>query len=807
MSSKEEILVKQMTLEEKASLMSGANFWNTMSIQRLGIPSVMMTDGPHGVRKQGGNVDNLGMSQSIPATCFPTAATLANSWDLNLLNHVGKLLGEEAKSMEVSVLLGPALNIKRNPLCGRNFEYFSEDPFLAGKLASSMIQGMQETGIAACPKHFAVNSQEERRMVIDEVVDERSFREMYLEGFRYAIEEGKAKTIMSSYNKINGTFASENTHLLHDILYKEWGFNGVVITDWGANNERVKGLIAGNQLEMPSSAGSTNQEIIEAVRNGTLAESILDQRVESLLRLVYDTLPKENVENSFDFEIHHSEAIHAAEKSIVLLKNEDHLLPLQKGTKVAVIGDFAKFPRYQGAGSSIINPTKLDNPLDELLKTDLEIIGFAKGYKRLGGKNISLKNKALKLASKSDVVLLFMGLDEGSESEGIDRENMLVRNNQIELLQDLSKVNQNVVIVLVGGAPVEMTWDASAKSVLHAYLSGQGSGRAIANLITGVVNPSGKLAETYPIAYSDVSSSHLFPGKQMTSEHREGIYFGYRYYDKLKMEVKYPFGHGLSYTVFEYTDLRVKGNQVSFTIQNTGTCSGEEVAQVYISALKSEVFRAEKELKGFIKVSLQPKESKKVSIKLDEHAFAYFNILENKWVVEGGEYRVMVGASSRDIRLTELTSVEGPHFANPYDLFQLSHYDSGDVKLVTDEEFASLLGRVPPVATWDVSKPLGFNDTIGQGVYGKGLGKFLYRTARFVRKFLMFIHKPMIANYSMFVMNLPYRQVYRMSSGKIDRAMLEGLLVMVNGKFFKGYKQYRIAKKAKKRREKENRHD
>ncbi len=793
-----------MTLAEKASLMSGANFWNTKPFDRLGIPSIMLTDGPHGVRKQGGKEDNLGLNKSIPSTCYPTASTLACSWDVDLLRKVGECLGREAAALDVSVLLGPGLNIKRNPLCGRNFEYFSEDPYLTGKLAAAMISGIQSEGISACPKHFAVNSQEHRRMVIDEVVDERSLRELYLEGFRYAVQEGKPKTLMSSYNKVNGTHANENTHLMQDILYGEWEFDGVVVTDWGAENDRVAGLIAGNQLEMPSTAGFTDAEIVAAVQAGTLSESLLDERVDSLLRLVFEYRPEAGKGKGFPARYYHEQAIEAARRSMVLLKNEDRALPLAQGCRVAVIGDFAKTPRYQGAGSSLVQPTILDNTLDALKKTDLDIVGYAPGFKRLGGKSRMLRLQAVRLAKKAETVLLFLGLDEGSEAEGMDRQHMRLNRNQVELLDELQSVTPNIVVVLSGGVPVEMPWIHQAKAVLHGYLGGQGGGTAIADLLAGRANPCGKLAETYPLRYEDVPSSHLYPGQQLTSEHREGIYIGYRYFDTAGVPVLFPFGFGLSYTTFRYENLRVSGNAVSFDLENTGDFGGEEIAELYVSKKDAVVFRANRELKGFAKVHLEPKERKTVEIDLDEHAFAYFNVIENDWIVEPGEYQVLVGASSQDIRLSSTVAIAGSEVRNPYDRDQFAHYYAADVFHIGEDEFARMLGHVPPKATWDENEPLGINDTIGQGKYKRGFGRFLYRLTLFIRNWYLLRRNPIMANNVMFGIHLPFRNFHRMSGGIIDRAMLDGIMVMVNGNFWKGLGQLARAVKAKKQRGREN---
>lgn len=792
-----------MTLAEKTSLMSGANYWNTKPIDRLGIPSIMLTDGPHGVRKQGGKADNLGLNASLPATCYPTASTLACSWDVELLQKVGECLGQEAAALGVSVLLGPGLNIKRNPLCGRNFEYFSEDPYLTGKLAAAMIRGIQSAGISACPKHFAVNSQEHRRMVIDEIVDERALRELYLEGFRYAVQEGRPKTLMSSYNRVNGTYANENAHLLQDILYGEWGYDGVVVTDWGGENDRIAGLLAGNQLEMPSSAGFTDAEIVAAVQSEQVSEAILDERVDSLLRLVFETSHEPDCQRKKTARECHEQAIDAARRSMVLLKNENQILPLKNGCKVAVIGDFAETSRYQGAGSSLIEPTCLDNALDALQKTGLEIVGYARGFKRLGGKSRRLRDQAVTLARQAETVLLFFGLDEGSEAEGIDRQHMRLNANQVDLLHELYLVKQNIVIILSGGAPVEMPWSDQAKAVLHGYLGGQGGGSAVADLLVGRANPSGKLAESYPLRYEDVSSSHLYPGQQLTSEHREGIYIGYRYFDTVGAPVQFPFGFGLSYTTFRYENLRLRDELVSFEIENTGELAGEEIAQVYISKDSPEVFRPEKELKGFIKVPLEPKERKTVEIQLDDHAFAYYNTLENNWVVEPGTYRVQVGASSRDIRLSVTLELSGQRAVNPYDREKFKHYYNADVFRIEDEEFAHLLGRPLPRANWNESEPLGINDTIGQGRYKRGLGRFLYHLVLLVRKWYLLRRQPVMANNVMFAMNLPYRHLHRMSNGAVDRPMLAGILGMVNGQFWKGLRQLIKAKKIKDQGKKE----
>lgn len=793
-------LINKMTLEEKASLMSGKGFWQTQDIEHLGIPSMFLSDGPHGIRKQAAAADHLGLNGSIPATCFPPAATVANSWNEDLATEIGVALGEEAVSMEVNMLLGPGCNMKRNPRCGRNFEYFSEDPYLAGKLAASYIRGIQSKGISACVKHFAVNNQEERRMVIDTVVDERTLREIYLTAFEIAVKEGQTKSLMSSYNMLNGTHTNENEHLLKDILRDEWQFDGLVVTDWGGQNNRIAGLMCDNELSMPSDLGDTDAEIVEAVKNGTLKEEVLDQCVERVLALTFSTdqVLKE-AKKTFDVDQHHLLAQKAAEESIVLLKNENNILPLGTSKKVAIIGDFAKVPRYQGAGSSIVNPTKLDNTLSVLDETDFNMIGYAPGYERFGRKDAKLLNEAIKLAEQADCVLFYMGLDEVKEEEGLDRRDIKIPQNQIEVLEALSKVNENIIVVLSCGAVVEMPWISKAKALVHSYLSGQAGARAVLNIITGKVNPSGKLAETYPLTYEDVSSAKHFPGKEVSVEYREGMYIGYRYYSTAGVKVQFPFGYGLSYTQFEYSNLNVKENEVSFTLKNVGTRAGAEIPQLYVGMKSNVIFRPDRELKGFTKVYLQPGESKEVTIKLDDKAFRYFNIKTNNWEIETGEYSISVGASSMDIRLSEKIHIQGTYAPNPYDKEKLPSYFSAKVANVSLEEFENLLGHKAPHAKWDRTKPLSYNDTLSQMQYAKGfVARMAYHLINWSNKMFRALGKHKIANiYEMVVFHLPFRGLARMSGGVFSMEMVDGLLIAVNGNFIKGIRH--LIKASKKR--------
>ena len=782
-------LIKQMTLEEKASLMSGKDFWQTMDIERLGINSMFLADGPHGIRKQAAAADHLGLNPSIPATCFPTAAAVANSWDVLLGEVMGDYLGREAVAQKVNVLLGPGINMKRNPLAGRNFEYFSEDPYLTGKLAAGMIRGIQSNGISACVKHFAVNNQEERRMAIDTIVDERTLREVYLTAFEMAIKEGNTQTVMSSYNMLNGAYANENLHLMRDILRDEWNFEGVVVTDWGGSNDRVAGLLAGNELEMPTTADETNEEIIQAVKAGEIKEDVLDECVDRLLELSFTTgeVLKES-HQEIDIASHHKMAQKVSEESIVLLKNEGHILPLKKGVKVAVIGDFAKDARYQGAGSSNVNPTILSNTLESLEESGIVSIGYEQGFDRYGKKNKKKIDQACAIAKQADVVLLYIGLDEVTEAEGLDRQSMEIPENQIELLHALYEVNPNIVAVLSCGSVVEMPWIDKVKGLLHGYLSGQAGAKAILRILSGDVNPSGKLAETYPIRYEDTPSYYHFPGKEVSVEYREGPYIGYRYYDTANVNVLFPFGYGLSYTTFEYSNIQVNKNDVTFDLKNTGSMAGMEVAQLYVGCQLSDIFRPEKELKGFTKIHLQPGETKKITIPFDDKAFRYFNIKTNKWEIEEANYDISIGASSSDIRLQGTTFVEGTGAPLPYDKSALPSYYTGKVNDVSLKEFESLIGYKAPIATWDRTKPLGYNDTIAQCQYAKGLfARFSFHAISFAHWFLRKIGKRSSANLIMMsVYHMPFRGIARMTGGIINMPMLDGILMIVNGRFFKG---------------------
>ena len=689
--------INSLTLEEKAAFLQGWSTWTSYEKKDSGIPVCFLSDGPHGLRKQAGTGDHLGLNASIPATCFPTAATMANSWDEALGEELGRALGREAAANGVNVLLGPGLNMKRSPLCGRNFEYFSEDPYLAGKMAAAYIRGIQENGVAACPKHFAVNSQELRRMAMDSVVDERTLREIYLTGFEIAVKEGKPRSIMSSYNKVNGTYANENAHLLKEILRDDWGFDGFVVTDWGADNDHALGVKNGSNLVMPAPGPDAAIGLVNAVKEGRVSEADLDERLKELFRvLVSADEAMKKAPKSFDKDAHHALARKCAEQSIVLLEN-DGILPLDRNAVVGIIGDFARNPRYQGAGSSMVNPTRLDNLYDCLRAAGVSIAGYAQGFdRRKPNPDQKLIDEAVRVAEAAPVVLLCVGLDEIAESEGMDRSNMELSKGQRELIEAVCKVNRNVVLVLSGGSPFVIP--GSFRAAIHGYLGGQAGAGAMADALLGKVNPSGKLNETWPLQLEDTPACAYFPSKERTAEYREGLYIGYRYYDTANIPVRYPFGHGLSYTTFLYSDIRAEKDRVTFTIANAGVRDGAEVAQVYVSCKDGNVFRPQKELKGFAKVFLKAGESRTVSVSLDDKAFRYFNVKTNRWEVESGIYTISVASDAAHVRLSANIRVEGTNAPAPYGV--LPGYESGRITRISEEEYRDVLGHPIPDGHW-----------------------------------------------------------------------------------------------------------
>ena len=769
-----EAILKQLTLEEKAALVQGWSNWTTRAVPRLGIPSIFLSDGPHGLRKQEAKTDHLGINDSIPATCYPTAATMACSWDPELGQELGTALGREAAAHDINVVLGPGLNMKRSPLCGRNFEYFSEDPYLAGKMAAAYIRGIQSQGSAACPKHFAVNSQETLRLCVDEVVDERTLREIYLTGFEIAVREGQPKCVMSSYNKINGTYANENPQLLVDILRKEWGFGGFVMSDWGGDNIHAQAVQSGSALTMPYPGVDAAARLTQAVREGSVPESALDDRLRESLPVMLDTYQAvKAAPKTYDRQAHHALARKCAAGSIVLLEN-DGLLPLNPNVRAALIGAFAETPRYQGAGSSQVNPTRLDNLKDCLIASGLTLTGYAPGFRpESPDLDPDLLSQAVSLAQSAEAVILCVGLDDRSESEGFDRPNMDLPECQQALIRAVARVNPNIVLVLCGGSPFSLP-QVHFRAVIHGYLGGQAGAAAMADALTGLVNPSGRLAETWPLSLADNPCVNYADGGPVAL-HREGLYIGYRYYDTAGIPVRWPFGHGLSYTSFRYQDLRADRNGVTFTLTNTGNRDGAETAQVYVSCRGGSVFRPRKELKGFRKVFLKAGESKTVTIPLDDKAFRYFNVKTGRFEIEEADYDIMVAASVSDVKLTATLHVAGTGAPTPYG--NLPSYESGRIKDVSDEEFSALLGRSLPETRWP--------DRIHRNTPVCHLDRSKSPLLRWVHRFLS---KKAESGDFMMVMtfSMPLRALEISAMKEITGEMVDDVIYMANGRSFLG---------------------
>ena len=770
-------IIAKLNLEQKCALLSGAGTFTTRGCPKTGVPSITLSDGPNGVRKQAGAADHLGLNPSVPATCFPTAATVACSWEPALGEEIGRAMGEEAAAQEVAVLLGPGLNTKRSPLCGRNFEYFSEDPYLSGKMAAAYVRGIQSEGIAACPKHFAVNSQELRRMASDSVLDERTLRELYLTGFEIVVKEAAPKTIMSSYNLVNGTYANENAHLLQDILRRDWGFSGAVVTDWGGSNDHALGVKNGSTLEMPAPGGDAVRELLAAVQSGKITEADVDARLDELLTLVLDTSAAvQKHSRSFDADAHHALARRAAAESAVLLKNDGGILPLAAGAKVAVIGDFAETPRYQGAGSSAVNSIKVDTLLDCLAQSGLQCAGFAAGFDRQGRPDADKKAQAVALAQKADTVLLCLGLDEIKESEGLDRVDMKLADNQIELLQAVEQANPNTVVVLNAGASLETPWLAHCRALVYGALGGQAGAGAMVDVLTGKVNPGGKLAETWANAYEETPARDNFAGAGRTVQYREGLYVGYRYYQTAGVPVAFPFGYGLSYTSYAYSDLKVTADSVTLTVTNTGARDGAEIVQVYIAKPGAEIFRPAQELKAFARVPLAAGESRTVTLPLDDKAFRYWNTRTDCWEVEGGRYEVRVGASSADIRLTANVDIRGTNAPDPYAGKALPHYKSGSVQNVPDAEWEVLLGHPIPQDKVKIDR----NMTLGELNHSRSpLGWLIWAVLTALLNASFKKGKPDLN--VLFQYNMPLRALAKMTSGAISMGMVDGIVLEAKG--------------------------
>ncbi len=791
-------LIKQMTLEEKASLCDGLSYWESQPIERLGISAINLNDGPHGIRKKGEKGDTpkgeTNLLKGVPAICFPTASATACSWDPDLMYRMGEALGEEALKEKVSVLLGPGTNIKRSPLCGRNFEYFSEDGLLAGEIAAAFINGVQSKGVGTSLKHFAANNQETRRMTVNAVVDERTLRETYLVPFEIAVKKAQPWTVMNSYNRLNGTYAAENKWLLTDVLRKDWGFKGIVVTDWGAENERVPGLLAGQELEMPTSSGEGTRLIVEAVKNGTLDEAVLDNAVDKLLDMIKRAEAVRG-DYTYDSDAHHNLAREIASQCMVLMKNDGNILPLKKDAKVALIGEMARTPRYQGAGSSLINPIKLDSAYETMKEMGINA-SFSAGYslKKKCKNEAELMAEAVQNAKNADVAVVFVGLTDEYETEGNDRKHIDIPPVHNKLVEEVLKANPNTVVVLSGGASIRMPWANKVPAILNMFLTGQAGGSAVCDVMFGDVNPCGKLSETYPLALEDNSSSNYFPGTPVSVEYREGVYVGYKYYDTANKEVAFPFGFGLSYTTFEYSDIKVSADSikdtdtvtVSFKIKNTGAVDGAEIAQLYVNDVESTIYRPVKELRGFKKVFLKAGEEKEVCITLDKRAFAYYNVNLGDWHVESGEFKILVGASSRDIKLEASVNVESTVEAivPDYKASAPSYYDA-DIMNVPANEFEAVYGKALPPSQRDKSQPLTILNTLEDAEDGKWGG----RLVRLLRKLL--------GTESMagaIALQTPIKNFISMSFSIFSPAMAEGLLVILNedkmakglGMIFKG---------------------
>ena len=784
-------IVNKMTLEQKAAFVSGLDYWHTQGCKELGLPSINITDGPHGLRKKNENKkasEGIGLGNSVPSTCFPPASATACSWDPELIEYMGKALADECLKEKVSVILGPGMNIKRAPTCGRNFEYFSEDPVLAGKMAAGLVKGVQSKGVGTSLKHYACNSQEAYRMIVDEVVDERALRELYLTAFEIAVKESDPWTVMNSYNRINGEYASQNFYLQQKVLRNEWGFNGLIVTDWGSSVDRIPGLLCGTDLEMPSSGDYNTKKIIKAVNDGELKIEDLDARVDVVVDLILRSKPalEKNVE--FSFDEHHEVARKVAEGSMVLLKNNESILPLKKGAKVAVIGELASSPRYQGAGSSVINPIKVDNALDELKKLDVNVT-YAKGYEKSKNEvNDELFTEARNAAAASDIALVFVGLTEEFEGEGYDRTDIEMPSSHNALVSEISKANPNTVVVLAGGSVINLPWINEVKGLLDSRLGGQATGSAVANILTGKVNPSGKTSETYPLSYSDNPTYGNYPSGPVTSEHRESVYIGYRYYDKAKKDVLFPFGYGLSYTSFEYSDLTVSADEitdkdtltVSFKVKNTGAVAGAEAAQLYVGDIESTIYRPLKELKAFRKVFLEAGEEKEVTFTLSKRDFAFFNVYTGEFQVETGEFAILIGASSRDIRMIKTIVVNSTDNSTIPDYSASAPaYYTADVTGMNGAQFEAVLGRPVPAAKRDTSKPIDIYCCLDDARHTKWGGRICGLIEGIMSKM------GSDANgdgkmLSAMATQIPIRNFIAMSMGVFSVEMADGLLMILN---------------------------
>ena len=773
-----------LTLLQAAALLSGASAWDSRAIPAALVPSFVMSDGPHGVRRQLGDADHLGIAESEKATCFPTASALAATWDPDLAREMGEALGLEARGLGVDVLLGPGLNIKRSPLCGRNFEYFSEDPILAGRMAAGLVDGIQSTGTAACPKHFAVNSQELRRMASDSIVDERTMREIYLTGFEIVCRDAGPRVIMSSYNLVNGTHAHENRHLLTDILRDEWGFDGMVVSDWGGCTDAVGAVRAGGSLEMPAPGLEDARRIVAAVKAGELEASDVYARAQEVVNVASASagLP---APTPYDVDEHHKLATRIASEAITLLRNEDDLLPLSAGTRVALIGDLADTPRFQGSGSSQVNPTRVEAPR-ELLEAQgedargLVAAGYARGYERHGGTSDALIAEAVDLAKSADVALVYVGLDELAESEGLDRPHMRLPEGQDRLIEAVVAANPHTVVVLTGGASVEMPWAGSVPALVNGYLTGQGGAAAMLDVLTGAVNPSGRLAETYARSYEDHPTAAWYPATGPLSYYREGPFVGYRYFTTAGIDVAFPFGYGLSYSRFEYSDLEVDQEGATLTVTNTSERDGADVVQLYVSA-PGGVFGPARELKGFAKVEVPAGGSVRVTIPFDRYTFRHWETSRGAWETEAGTWTIYVGPNVEDTPLSATLDVEGttPPPIDP----ALGHYLSADVAGITNGEFAVLLGRTIPTA--HPTDEITASDPMSELIRAKSwLARLAGRKLHADKAKADAKGDPDLNVH--FALNMPLGSIAKFTNGAVSADMIDAVVEVINGHFLRG---------------------
>lgn len=782
-------IVKKLSLEQKAAFVSGYDYWHLEEAPELGLPKINVTDGPHGLRKANHEQKSKGvdLSNSYPATCFPPASTSGCSWDPELLEKQGEALAEECLQHNVSVILGPGTNIKRSPTCGRNFEYFSEDPLLAGKCSAALINGIQSKGIGSSLKHFAVNSQEAFRMIVNEVVDDRALREIYLTAFEIAVKEAQPWTIMNSYNRINGVYSSENHWLQQEVARGEWGFKGLFVTDWGSSVDRIPGLQNGTDLEMPSSGDYNTKLIIDAVRSGKLDASVLDERVDNVVDLIIKSKPALEKKYKYDVEAHHKLAAKVAESSMQLLKNDDKILPFKHNQKIAVIGEMAKSPRFQGAGSSVINPTKIDNTVDCLRNLGADIT-YSRGYEKTKDQiNNDLVKAAVEAAQNADVAVVFAGLTEEFEGEGYDRLDIDMPKSHNALISQVAKANPNTVVVLAGGSVVSMPWVNEVKGILNSGLGGQASGTAVTNILMGNINPSGKTSETYPLSYSDNPTFGFYPGGPVTSEHRESVYIGYRYYDSAKKDVLFPFGYGLSYTTFKYSSLKLSSDSISdteelkvtFKIKNTGDMAGAEIAELYVTDKESTIFRPEKELRAFKKVFLEAGEEKTVELSLSKRAFAFYNVEINDWYVESGAFEILVGSSSRDIKLSKEVTVKSSAADAKIPDYKATAPDYyNNVANITRDDFKAVYGELPNPER-DFSKLIDKYCCLDDAAHTKWGGKIVKLITNIMSK------NGSSANgdgkmLAAMATQIPVRNFLAMSMGVMSPEMLEGLLEVLN---------------------------